>query len=316
MKALPEPERAHILVVDDDPAAAAVTAAVLIDLGHSVTVAHSWTEALRLFDPTQTDLVLMDAVMPNVDGLKLTGLLRERSESYVPTVFLTAIRSVDLREQCIDAGADDFLHKPVDPTELRVRLKAMLRIRALTRALEDKSRELERAALTDPLTGVGNRRFFDERLAAEVSRSDRHQRPLSLLMFDIDRFRALNEEHGHLAGDEMLALFGRILRGETRGSDLPCRYGGQEFAIIATETTGRQATALAERIRLVFRAMSITIAPHTVQTVSVGIAGSDCMPSPLQRQDLIGVADEALYRAKELGRDRVEVGGPPPTAAA
>ena len=191
MKALPEPERAHILVVDDDPAAAAVTAAVLIDLGHSVIVAHSWTEALRLFDPMQTDLVLMDAVMPNVDGLKLTGLLRERSESYVPTVFLTAIRSVDLREQCIDAGADDFLHKPVDPTELRVRLKAMLRIRALTRALEDKSRELERAALTDPLTGVGNRRFFDERLAAEVSRSDRHQRSLSLLMFDIDRFRAL-----------------------------------------------------------------------------------------------------------------------------
>ena len=166
-----EPESARILVVDDDPSAAARVVAILRPLGHRVTVAHGWTEALRTFDPTNTDLVLMDAVMPNVDGLKLTRLLREQSQSYVPTVFLTGLSGAELREQCIDAGADDFLTKPVDPIELRVRLKAMLRIRALTKALEAKTQELERAARTDPLTGVGNRRVFDERLLAEIERT-------------------------------------------------------------------------------------------------------------------------------------------------
>lgn len=313
---MPEPERAHILVVDDEPVVAARTASILVELGHAVTVAHNWTDALRAFDPGQTDLVLMDAVMPNVDGLKLTRLLRDQSESYVPTVFLTGIRSAELREQCIDAGADDFLNKPVDRLELRVRLKAMLRIRALTRALEDKTHQLERAARTDPLTGLGNRRIFEERLRVEVARSLRHGPPLALLMFDIDHFKALNDAHGHLVGDGMLEMFGRILRVETRTSDLPCRYGGEEFVVIAPETTSRQATTLAERIRLVFRAMSVTIEPKTVQTVSVGIAGSDRLPGSLEGKALLAAADEALYRAKGQGRDRVEVGGQVPPAAA
>ncbi|MEM9462581.1 MAG: diguanylate cyclase [Myxococcota bacterium] len=313
---MPESERAHILVVDDEPVVAARTASILVELGHTVTVAHNWTDALRAFDPAQTDLVLMDAVMPNVDGLKLTRLLRDQSESYVPTVFLTGIRSMELREQCIDAGADDFLNKPVDRLELRVRLKAMLRIRALTRALEDKTHQLERAALTDPLTGLGNRRIFDERLRAEVARSRRHGQPLSLLMFDIDHFKALNDAHGHVVGDSMLEMFGRIMRIETRASDLPCRYGGEEFVVIAPQTHSRQATALAERIRLVFRATSATIEPKIVQTVSVGIASSECLPAPLQGKVLLTAADEALYRAKGRGRDRVEVGGQIPPAAA
>ena len=138
-------ERAHILVVDDEPNAAEQAATILRELGHVATVANSWTEAVRAFDPLVTDLVLMDAVMPNMDGLKLTRLLREQSRSYVPVVFLTGQRSAELRDQCIDAGADDFLTKPIDRVELRARLKAMLRIRALTRALEEKTHELELA---------------------------------------------------------------------------------------------------------------------------------------------------------------------------
>ncbi|WP_052554360.1 GGDEF domain-containing response regulator [Enhygromyxa salina] len=308
MKSKPEVVRAQILVVDDDPAAATATSSILLEFGHAVTVAHGWTDALRAFDPSSTDLVLMDAVMPNVDGLKLTRLLREQSASYVPMVFLTGLTSKEVREQCINAGADDFLTKPVDPLELRVRLKAMLRIRALTKALEDKSREFERAARTDSLTGVGNRRVFDERIMVELSRATRHQRPLSLLMFDLDHFKAVNDRFGHMAGDQLLALFGQVLRDQLRVTDIPCRYGGEEFMIIAPETTADQAKVLAERVRRVF-ARSAAELKTGPQTVSVGIAGTDMIEGRPDREVLVLTADAALYRAKGRGRDRVEVGG-------
>ncbi|WP_181233511.1 GGDEF domain-containing protein [Enhygromyxa salina] len=304
--------RAQILVVDDDPTAATATSSLLLELGYAVTVAHGWTDALRAFDPGSTDLVLMDAVMPNVDGLKLTRLLREQSASYVPMVFLTGLTSKEVREQCINAGADDFLTKPVDRLELRVRLKAMLRIRALTKALEVKSREFEHAARTDSLTGVGNRRVFDERIAVEISRATRHHRPLALLMFDLDRFKAVNDQFGHMAGDQLLALFGQVLRDQLRVTDVPCRYGGEEFMIIAPETTADQARVLAERVRREF-ARSTVDGPAGPQTVSVGIAGTDMIDAPPDRETLVLAADAALYQAKGRGRDRVEVGGTSPT---
>lgn len=310
-----EPESARILVVDDDPSAAARVVAILRPLGHRVTVAHGWTEALRTFDPTNTDLVLMDAVMPNVDGLKLTRLLREQSQSYVPTVFLTGLSGAELREQCIDAGADDFLTKPVDPIELRVRLKAMLRIRALTKALEAKTQELERAARTDPLTGVGNRRVFDERLLAEIARTIRHGPPLALLMFDIDHFKEVNDRYGHVAGDRLLTLFGQVLSEQVRASDLPCRYGGEEFTVIAPETTAAQARVLAERVRRAFREGSAALDLGGAHTVSVGIAGTDLLEVELDRRALVLAADAALYRAKAGGRDRIEIGSTAPNAA-
>jgi two-component system, cell cycle response regulator len=312
MKGLRDLERANILVVDDEPAAAEQAASFLRELGHTATVAHGWTDAVRAFDPQVTDLVLMDAVMPNMDGLKLTRLLREQSRSYVPVVFLTGQRSAELRDQSIDAGADDFLNKPIDRVELRARLKAMLRIRALTRALEDKTRELERAARTDPVTGIGNRRMFDERLLAEVARTRRYGSPLALLMFDLDHFKQVNDRCGHLAGDDLLALFGAILREQVRASDLPCRYGGEEFLLIAPETTAEQARVVAERIRLAFRARSSAAGPMGPQTVSVGIAASDVLEVELTERSLLAAADEALYRAKDQGRDCVEVGHRPP----
>jgi len=315
MKAQRDLERANILVVDDEPAAAEQAASILRELGHTATVANGWTEAVRAFDPLVTDLVLMDAVMPNMDGLKLTRLLREQSRVYVPVVFLTGRGSSELRDQVIDAGADDFLTKPVDRVELRARLKAMLRIRALTRALEDKTRELERTARTDPLTGLGNRRVFDERVLAEVARSRRHGRPLALLMFDLDHFKQVNDRFGHLVGDDLLALFGSILREDLRASDLPCRYGGEEFLIIAPETSAERAQIVAERIRLKYRERSGAVGVGGPQTVSVGISASDVLEVELTERTLLAAADDALYRAKDRGRNRVEVSRRPPEAA-
>ena len=297
--------RAQILIVDDDEATAREVAHTVRGLGHAATTAHSWTDALRAFDAQRTDLVLMDAVMPNVDGFKLTRLLRSRSNSYVPIVFLTGLTDNDAKRACVASGADDFLAKPVDSLELNLRLTAMLRIRSLTRRLEAQTVTLDRMARFDALTGVGNRRTFEERLASEIARARRHRRPVALLMMDIDHFKRVNDEYGHGVGDELLATFGRMLNDITRSCDFPCRYGGEEFAVIATETRTVDAVQLGERIRMQFRERSRSVPAGGVKTVSIGVCGSDMLDGGLGGDELKQAADTALYRAKHLGRDRV-----------
>lgn len=296
---------ARVLVVDDDVATAQTIARTVEGQGHAAEIATSWTAAIRAFDSTRTDLVLMDAVMPTVDGFKLTRYLRARATSYVPIVFLTGLTDHPTREQCIAVGADDFLTKPVDALELEVRLTAMLRIRSLTRALEAKTRALSKMARYDALTGVGNRRAFDERLASEVAAARRHRRPVALLMFDLDHFKSVNDDFGHAIGDDLLATFGRLLSDSTRSCDFPCRYGGEEFAVIATETTTRDAFEVGARVRERFRERSRSVPAGGVRTVSVGIGGTDVIDGVIDGDKLKAAADTALYLAKESGRDRV-----------
>jgi len=296
---------ARVLIVDDEVVTARAVAQTVRRLGHDAKIANSWTDAVRAFDGLRTDLVLMDAVMPGVDGFKLTRLLRSRSDSYVPIVFLTALTDHDAKRACVAAGADDFLAKPVDELELSLRLTAMLRIRSLTRRLEAQRATLDRMARFDSLTGVGNRRTFEERLASEIARSRRHGRPLALLMMDLDHFKQVNDDYGHGVGDELLATFGRMLNDITRSCDFPCRYGGEEFAVIATETRTIDAMQLGERIRMQFRERSRSVSAGGPRSVSIGVCGSDVLDRALGASELKEAADTALYRAKHLGRNRV-----------
>lgn len=300
-----EEGRARVLIVDDEDVTAQAVAKTVRRLGHDAEVVNTWTDALRAFDPLRTDLILMDAVMPGVDGFKLTRLLRSRSDSYVPIVFLTGLTDHDAKRACVAAGADDFLPKPVDELELSLRLTAMLRIRSLTRRLEAQTVTLDRMARFDALTGVGNRRTFEERLASEIARSRRHHRPLALLMMDLDHFKQVNDDFGHGVGDELLATFGRMLSDITRSCDFPCRYGGEEFAVIATETRTVDAIQLGERIRMQFRERSRMVSAGGPRSVSIGVCGSDVLDCALGADELKEAADTALYRAKHLGRDRV-----------
>ncbi len=296
---------AHVLVVDDDVPTASTVADTVRDLGHRVTVCNSWTEAVRAFGASEIDLVLMDAIMPGVDGFRLTKLLRARSTSYVPIVFLTGLSDRASREQGIAAGADDFLTKPVDALELKVRLTAMLRIRCLTRDLEARTRALARLASVDALTGVGNRRSFDEALPREIARASETGRPLSLLLLDIDHFKRVNDTFGHTAGDDLLASFGRLLAETTRSDDVPYRYGGEEFAIIARDTGFGSALTLGERIRGAFAALGDRGGRAGPQTVSIGICGTDQFLHRVDAGALLAAADAALYRAKGGGRNCV-----------
>jgi diguanylate cyclase (GGDEF)-like protein len=304
---MPEQLDAHgqILVVDDNVDAARQLATTVEQLGHRACVAASWTEALRVFEPRTTDLVLMDAVMPTVDGFKLTRLLRARASGYLPVLFVTRLDDPSARRLGLAVGADDFLTKPVEPSELQLRVAAMLRIRRLTADLELRNAELWCLANYDALTGLRNRRNLDETIDVELERSRRYGRPLSVLMVDLDHFKRVNDTHGHATGDAVLAFLGGLLESITRGADLVFRYGGEEFAILAPETPTAAAHFLSERIRGAVASRSADATPAGAQTISVGVAGTDLWMNPIVSNTLFYAADVALYRAKAAGRDRV-----------
>lgn len=295
---------ARILIVDDDPASARPVVEAVAELGHEVELATNWTDAVRGFGDA-VDLVLMDAVMPMVDGFKLTRVLRERAQSYTPILFLTGLDDVASKQRGMSVGADDFLSKPVDPMELRVRLAAMLRIRRLTQALEAERRGYARLAHVDELTGVPNRRSYDERLAVELEQARSSGRPLSLLLVDIDHFKQINDTLGHAVGDEVLAFTGALLRELTRREDLVFRYGGEEFAVLARDTERERARVLAERVRAAFETRSASTSAGR-RSCSLGLATYD--PDSGEAPDgarLFARADAKLYEAKQSGRNRV-----------
>lgn len=296
----------RILVVDDDPASARFLAEQLESFGHTVSVAHTWTDAIRQFGHGEHDLIMMDAVMPTVDGFKLTKILRRRSSGYVPVVFVTSLDNQRARERGLAAGADDMLSKPVDDLELRMRVTAMLRIRGLTAELEAKHARLAALAHSDALTGLGNRRSFDQQLAEELRRAARYNRRVGIIVADIDKFKLVNDNLGHAVGDELLRCLGGLLDREVRAPDSAFRYGGEEFVIITPETDAAGAANLADRLRRAFTVAARTTSAGA-QSISMGVADSEMLEDPEDGGRLFELADQALYRAKVLGRDRVEI---------
>lgn len=300
-----ESTQAHVLVVDDDPGSAAAIASTVRDLGHRVTPCHGWTDALRVFTRGDVDLVLMDAVMPGVDGFRLTRLFRAKSTSYVPIVFLTGLADRQAREHGVAAGADDFLTKPVDALELKVRLTAMLRIRSLTRDLEARSKALAHLATVDALTGVGNRRAFDEQLPRELRNIGPDSRPTAMLFLDIDHFKRVNDTYGHTIGDALLGFIGQLLH-EVSSSSTHCfRYGGEEFAILVRDTDASTSLEVGESIRGAFAARTVRATAAGAATLSIGVVSTDQFARVPDATSFVAAADAALYRAKALGRNCV-----------
>lgn len=292
----------RVLVIDDDARSAELVAKLVRRLGYRPTVAMEWTIALKCFRQDDFDIVLMDAVMPNVDGFRLTQMLRHMARSYVPIVFITGLHDDRSKELGIEMGADDFLSKPVDPLELRVRMAAMLRIRALTRRLEMQTRTLERMALVDTLTGVSNRRSLDERLPGLVDAAADVGGSLSVLMLDIDHFKRINDTFGHATGDRVLEVLGALLTEHTRRDDVAARYGGEEFALVCPNTSVSEALCLGDRIRERLGDATEDICGR--QTLSFGVSATDLFDQAVGPPELLASADAALYRAKRTGRNR------------
>ena len=301
---------ARVLIVDDNRVQCETMARVLREWEVEPFTATTLAEALKLFKEAHVDLVFLDVMMPQVDGYKLAQLFR-RDATFVPIIMLTALEDIESKRRGLAAGADEFLTKPVKDFELQIRMSSMIRIKRLADALERANRDLATLATVDPLTTIANRRLLEQRLVEEFQRSQRYRRPLAVLMVDIDHFKRVNDEHGHPTGDRVLALVGQTMRQLTRAADLVGRFGGEEFMVIAPETPFEAARVVAERVR-------VTIAERSsgpeakgrglpAVTVSIGVSTTELHVA--SAEELVKRSDEALYRAKRDGRNRVCLAG-------
>ena len=308
-------DRQKILVVDDSRTQLEWVQQALVREGFEVRTAVDGKEAIRKVRSEPPDLVLLDMVLPDMDGLEVLRIIKARTEDrFIPVIILSVKADLDSKVAGLRIGADDFLAKPFAEAELLARCAAMLRIKKLQDELHTVQKKLEEQSITDGLTGLKNRRFFDERLQEEFGRAQRYSDPVSLIMLDLDHFKRVNDRFGHQAGDHVLREAADLLRGSLRDPDIPARYGGEEFAVILPKTHVQGALAVAERI---WRAIGSKTFRHALGegagasppvelrvTVSIGVAffpSKDITSSEL----LVKFADEALYQAKRSGRNSI-----------
>jgi len=304
---------ARILIVDDHEDNIELLRARLEARGYVIESAMDGEQALRCVDQSPPDLILLDVMMPRIDGFEVVRRLKaNRSLPFIPIILQTALDSTEHKVEGLDAGADDYITKPINFAELEARVKSMLRIKRLQDALEERERELSevnarllKMAQTDSLTGLDNRRYLEERLEEAFGHSRRLKEPLAVVMCDLDRFKSVNDTYGHQVGDVVLKQFARILKQEAREIDRVGRYGGEEFMLLLPGTVLDAAVTFAERVRKAVEAHTFSFDGGTLQrTMSCGVAA---WPHPrIEDCDaLVKAADDALYVAKETGRNRV-----------
>src|SRR5262245_917980 len=262
---------------------------------------------MEIFERERPALVITDCVMPDVGGFELCQRIRAAQSSYVYIIMVTSITEKDDIVKGLAAGADDYLTKPFHIEELLARVKVGRRLLDLHRQLEEKNRLLEEAALTDALTGLPNRRAIDAWAAHQLAAAVRHGFPLWVVLIDLDHFKRVNDSHGHDAGDTVLKVFGEILRSNTRSSDIAGRIGGEEFLHAVTYAEEECMPMIVERTRAKLMAHTFAFGGSQVTvTASFGVAGFRGTRAP-SFGELINRADRALYRAKQLGRNRAEI---------
>lgn len=305
-----------ILVVDDARTTLAYLSAYVERQGSVALTADSGHQAVEVFEAQRPDLVLLDVMLPDIDGYEVARRIRqaENPGDWTPIIFLSAMTGDQDLVRGIAAGGDDYLYKPISEVVLNAKLQAMQRIIqmrtslvVLTRKLDNANQELQRLSSSDGLTGIPNRRYFDQALAREWRRARRNGSEIALILGDVDMFKAYNDAYGHQAGDDCLRqVASTLVACLDRGGDLAARYGGEEFVVILPDTSQGGALFVAERVRQGVRALG---QPHLASpfgqvTLSLGVA---CLvpDENTSEQTLIEAADRALYRAKEQGRDRV-----------
>ncbi len=306
-----EPQEGAVLIVDDDASTRILVAGWLRGSGLAVLEAGSGEAALAKVtaNPEGIDAIVLDVTMPGMDGFEVLGHLKaDPRSSLIPIVFLSAAARESDVVRGVRAGAIDYLSKPFSGPILVTKIKAVLERARAERALHDKLRSAEESATTDGLTGLANRRAFDQRLSEMVSRAVRHNEPLSLVMLDIDHFKSINDELGHLVGDQALVHLAGKLRGVVRAGDHAFRYGGEEFLLLLAKCDRLGAVRVFYRLREGLRSGPLSLDGGGTRSVTVsgGIASAE-EENAFRLGNLVGRADEALYAAKRGGRDRVEI---------
>ena len=304
--ALADVRRGEILLVDDRRSSYERIASALARY-HDVTVETDPQEALFRAADGDFELVMVSLALANFDGLRLCSQLRslERTRT-LPILLITEPEDNARLLRGLDLGVNDYLIRPVDKNEMLARVKTQIRRKRYSDHLRDNVQQTIEMAITDGLTGLHNRRYLESHLDTLVSQATQRGKTLAVLMVDLDYFKAINDTHGHDAGDEVLREFARRLRKNVRGVDLACRYGGEEFVVVMPETDLPLAYSVAERLRQRVAGDPFLVAGGATAvdvTISVGLAMLDgCDDTP---ELILKRADEALYSAKRDGRNRV-----------
>ncbi|MCF6149363.1 MAG: diguanylate cyclase [Candidatus Kuenenia sp.] len=316
----------NILIIDDSGDLHLLLGHILKKEGYNnISFAKSAAEAFEMLKINHTlkctetyDVILMDIVMPEIDGIEACKLIKTKEHlKDIPIIIMTGSGDDKYIEHAFEAGAIDFVNKPVNKVELLARVRSVLKLKQemdqrkeTMRQLEETNRKLQLLSYADGLTGIANRRHFDEMHDKEWRRSLRDNTSLTLLLLDVDFFKSFNDNYGHQAGDECLKLVAKTINGiVNRPGDLAARYGGEEFAVILTEMNYEHAAIFAEKVREAIEMLKI---PHKYSKVSdyvtCSIGVSVIIPNKKgSPETLIEFADKALYNAKQEGRNRVKI---------
>jgi diguanylate cyclase (GGDEF)-like protein len=315
MDARRESDHSRILIVDDNQDSLEILRARLESWGYRTQTASDGEEALAKIDVSPPDLILLDIMMPRMDGMEVARRVKGNpSLPFIPIIMETALATTESKVEGLDSGADDYITKPIDFAELKARVNSMLRIKRLQAELEDRERELLdvneqllHMSQTDALTGLDNRRHLEHRLEEMFAHARRFKEPIACVICDLDRFKAVNDTYGHPAGDEVLRQFAQVLRGEARSIDRVGRFGGEEFMFLLPGAGIDAAGRFAERVRKQVESHTFTFnggGTSIRRTASFGVSAwpHSHIGTP---EVLVRTADEALYVAKETGRNRV-----------
>jgi two-component system, cell cycle response regulator len=278
-----------------------------INLFQTYHEADSVVDAFKIALSFPLDVILCDLDMPGMDGFKFLSMIKTRKELQdIPVIMITGVKDQETKIRGLELGASDYLTKPFDPGEMLARVKVQLKIKNLQDSLKKSNQALLDLSNTDPLTQLSNRRFLMKTLDKELQRCERSQKPLALVMVDIDHFKQINDCYGHQQGDMVLQRLSKTMKGQLRDYDLAARFGGEEFALVLPETGFNEAVRVAERLRQDVSELRFEGACQDLKlTISLGVA---TFPHNRVRtmDDLVREADRALYNAKGKGRNRVE----------
>jgi diguanylate cyclase (GGDEF)-like protein len=293
----------RVLIIDDDPNIHRQLGEALVpDIVDEVDSALVPGDGIRSAFQNPPSVILLDINMPDMDGFKVCCLLKESPVTRdVPVLFLTVEKNIVHLAQAFDCGATDYIRKPVNLIELQARMHSALRAQRLMELLREQAR-------IDALTGLLNRAGMDEALSGAAALHERLGSPFALFLFDVDRFKRINDERGHGAGDEVLRAIGSTLRKTCRPYDTPCRYGGDEFAVILGQVDGKQAEAAGQQIFEALRLVEVNSASGPLDfSVSAGLVSTGQLHEAFEAAQFLEAADAALYGAKSAGRDRIVV---------
>jgi diguanylate cyclase (GGDEF)-like protein len=304
-----ESSHANILIVDDVEDNLEILGDLLTFDGYNVQTARSGDGALTLVQESRPDLILLDILMPGMDGFEVCSRLKaDENTKDIPVIFVSSMADIDSKVQGFKVGGVDYINKPFQHAEILVRVNTHITMLRLRKHLEEQNAELERLANTDYLTELYNRRRFFHTAEVEFAEAVRSGNPISITLIDLDHFKRVNDTHGHLVGDHVLVHIAHLIRSNCRKSDIAARYGGEEFAILHPSLDRQNAFRVAERIRKEVEANPFSHEKDEIGiTLSAGVVDTQSCKDCLRVDDVLSWADIALYRAKDGGRNQVVI---------